>query len=306
MNRNQEIALCFYRNGQDDVATGKMLGVTPSTIRRAVRRFKQTDKPQTPAKIFITDIETAQMIVKVWQLRKNDFIQHHRIIKDWFVMMWTGKWLLSNEVLGDCVTPAESIARDDSRILESIWKLLNSADIIVGHNVKNFDLKKLNARFLKYRQLPPSPYNVVDTLHQSRQNFGFSSHKLDFITGYLELPQKLETNIDLWDKCEEGDIKALNEMFEYCKNDVVINEEVYIELLPYMKSHPNVRLFSDMGVEGCPNCGSTDIEKLETFYVTPANKYPSFRCNACGKPSHSRTSIVSTEQRKNLLSSDAK
>ena len=78
-DRTQEIALCYYRNGQNDIFTAKMLGVSPATVRRQVRRFKQADKPQTPAKILITDIGTAQMIVKVWQLRKNDFIQHHRI-----------------------------------------------------------------------------------------------------------------------------------------------------------------------------------------------------------------------------------
>ena len=186
--RIEEIAMCYYRNQEDDVAVGKIMAMKPASVRRALRYFKEFSKPTTPAKIFITDIETAQMVVKVWQLRKNDFIQHHRIVKDWFVMMWAGKWYRSNEVLSACVTPKEAKKRDDSRILEEIWELLDKADIIIGHNIRNFDLKKLNARFLKHRQLPPSSYQIVDTLSHSRQNFGLSSHKLDHITEYLELP----------------------------------------------------------------------------------------------------------------------
>ena len=41
------------------------------------------------AKILIFDIETAQMEVKVWQLKQHGFIQPTRIVKDWFVLIFS-------------------------------------------------------------------------------------------------------------------------------------------------------------------------------------------------------------------------
>lgn len=307
MNRTTEIALCYYRNNQDDSITAKIMDIEPSSVRRNVRRFKQKGNKGTPAKIWICDIETAQMIVKVWSLRQyGKYIDYRRIVKDWFIMMWAGKWGLSNEVLGECVTPEEAIARDDRRILEPLWDIIDTADILIGHNYKSFDDRKIKARFLKHGKLPPSPYQIVDTLKHSQKEFATSSHKLDYLTGYLELPQKFETDIDLWDRCEEGNQEALNEMFEYCKNDVVINEQVYWEILPWMKSHPNIGLYGDMKEETCPNCGGTNLEETDKFYITPVNKFPVVRCLGCGKPSHSRKTVVNQERRSHLLRSSAK
>ena len=36
--------------------------------------------------------------------------------------------------LNDCLTPKESLKRDDKRILRSVWKLMEKADVIIGHN----------------------------------------------------------------------------------------------------------------------------------------------------------------------------
>ena len=305
--RLKEVALVYFRNNQDDIKTAQILNLKPSAVRRYIRKFRENPSDTTPSKIFIADIETAQMIVKVWSLRQyGKYIDYRRIVKDWFILMWSGKWALSNEVLGECVTPKEALDRDDSRILEPLWDILDNAQIVIGHNYRSFDDRKIKARLFKHKQLPPSSYQIIDTLKHSQKEFALSSHKLDYITGYLELPQKLETNIGLWDNCEDGSQDALDEMFEYCKNDIVINEQLYFELLPWMKSHPNVGLFTDMTEECCPNCGSTNLEHLDKFYITPVNKFPVVRCLDCGKPSHSRTSTVSPKQRKNLLRSSAK
>ena len=199
IKRAEEIALCYLRNNNDKYATSIELGIKESTITREVNRYKAYHKIITPPKILITDIETAQMLVKVWGLYKQR-IDPRRIVKDWFILMWAAKWLRSNEILGDCVSPKEAKARNDKRILESIWKYLNEADIIVGHNINRFDIRKINARFFYHKILPPSQYQTVDTLKHSQKNFAFSSHKLDYITKYRKMPSKLETGIELWDK----------------------------------------------------------------------------------------------------------
>lgn len=86
------------------------------------------------------------------------------MIDDWFVLCWSAKWLYSNEVLGDCITSEEVLQENDERIVKSLWNLFNECDILIAHNALNFDVPKMNARFVKYGLNPPSPYKIIDTL----------------------------------------------------------------------------------------------------------------------------------------------
>lgn len=288
------------------------------TIKRGTRNDKQRLKcldcgkwfsigsqRSSKAKILIFDIETAQMQFKGWQLKQNGYIPHHRIVKDWFIICWCAKWLYDSEIIGECITPKEAKKRNDKRIVSPIWNLLNQADIIIGHNVKNFDLKKLNARFLDHGfTSPPLPYIVLDTLLQSRNVFDYSSHKLDYITKFLKLPNKLNTEIGLWDRCEDGEQESLDRMFKYCGNDVMINEEVYLLERAWMKNHPNIALYGDMEEKRCPYCTSTNLTK-QGRYVTPMNVYDSYRCE-CGGISRAKNNRLTIDQRNNLIRSVAK
>ena len=239
-------------------------------------------------KILLFDIETALMEVYVWGLYKQ-FISHNNIIKDkdgeeksWFVLSWAAKWLYDENVQSDIVTPKEARKRKDKRILESIWKLLDEAEIVIGHNLDRFDIRKLNARFIDNDLDPPSPYKTIDTLKIARREFAFVSYKQDYLTKHFKLEQKLETSFDLWVKCMQGDQEALKTMEEYNCHDVMGLEEVYLKLRPYIKNHPNLGVLMDANV--CPNCGCDDLEELDTYYFTTANKFQVYRCIGCKTP----------------------
>jgi len=138
-------------------------------------------------KILLFDIETALMEVYVWGLYKQ-YIPHTNIIKDesgnektWYCLSWAAKWLYDETMLSDIVTPDESIARDDSRILKSIWKLIDEADIVIAQNGDKFDIRKLNARFIVNEIYPPSPFRSVDTLKVARREFQFDSNSQDYL-----------------------------------------------------------------------------------------------------------------------------
>ena len=144
-------------------------------------------------KILLFDIETALMEVYVWGLYKQ-FISHNNIIKDkdgeeksWFVLSWAAKWLYDENVQSDIVTPKEARKRKDKRILKSIWKLLDEAEIVIGHNLDRFDIRKLNARFIDNDLDPPSPYKTIDTLKIARREFAFVSYKQDYLTKHFKL-----------------------------------------------------------------------------------------------------------------------
>jgi len=239
-------------------------------------------------KILLFDIETALMEVYVWGLYKQR-IPHTNIIKDkdgseksWFVLSWAAKWLFDDNVQSDIVTPSESKSRNDKRILKSIWKLLDEAEIVIGHNLDRFDIRKLNARFIDNDINPPSPFRSIDTLKVARKEFAFVSYKQDFLTKHFELENKLKTEFQLWVDCMQGDQARLDEMAKYNRHDVMGLEQVYLKLRPYIKNHPNLGVLVDMDV--CPTCGCEYLDETDSVYFTTANKFPVYRCQGCKTP----------------------
>lgn len=239
------------------------------------------NKPNQFAKILLFDIETSLMKVFVWGLYKQ-FIPHTNIIEDWYVISWAAKWLYDDEIQSDVLTSKEARNRNDSRVLESMWKLLNEADIVIAHNGDRFDLRKLNWRFINNEMDPPTPYRSIDTLKIARKEFAAPSYKLDFLTKNFGLHTKLTTDFQLWVDCMDGDKDRLSEMNTYNEQDVIALEDVYLKIRPYIKNHPNLGVLSDMDV--CTNCGSERMEETDSVYLTSSNKFIVYRCNGCRTP----------------------
>jgi ssDNA-binding Zn-finger/Zn-ribbon topoisomerase 1 len=250
-------------------------------------------------RILVFDIETSPIIAPVWGLFKQN-ISHKHIIKDWFVINWAAKWLFEEEIMTGVLTPKEAKKGDDNRIIKKIWDIFDRADMVIAHNGDRFDIAKLNSRFLKYDFKLPSPYQSIDTLKTARK-FRNTSNKLDYLCGMLDIATKIETGgMTLWLDCIKGDKKALTTMDEYCQNDVLILEQLYIRLRPYMRNHPNLGLYMDSDYELCPNCGS-DMLKWGYLHYTRANIYECARCNDCGSYMRARKSTLPKEKRDLIL-----
>jgi len=249
-------------------------------------------------KILMFDIETTPMPVWVWSFGKQ-YVPHTNILKDndglqrfWYVLSWAAKWLYDDNTISDVLTPEEAVGRDDKRIMESIWKLLDEADIVVAHNGDRFDIRKLNARFILNGMNPPSPYKSIDTLKIARKEFAFSSNKQDFLTKTFGVSEKLKTEFQLWIDCMDGNKERLAEMLKYNKRDVIGLEQVYLKLRPYIRNHPNLGILMDDNV--CPSCGSKNLKAANATYFTSSNEYPVFRCGGCHSPFiRSKTSLSS-------------
>ena len=211
-------------------------------------------------KILLFDVETLPMEVAVWGLYEQR-ISPDSVLKEWSLACWAAKWLCTDEIFGKHVAKKEAVARLDNSIITDIWKLVDKADIIIAHNAKRFDIRKLNWRFLQNGLKPPSPYWVVDTLTSSRQNFAASSHKLDYLNKQCGLTRKLETRYKLWLDCinPETSGQSLKDMFTYCKGDIQALEDWYLKIRPWIKSHPPCGAFIETMSEVCPNCASTDL-----------------------------------------------
>lgn len=276
--RIKEILLYESINGIEK--TKLKYGLKEETISRYKRFYRKAENPSGRPKVLLFDIETSPMVTYTWKLGKV-YLSPDKVITDWYVICWSAKWLNEPDMFGDVLTDEEALLGDDSRIMKSIWEKIDEADIVIAHNGNNFDLPMLNTRWLLQGMNPPSPYQSIDTLKAIWKKFKFSSSKLDYVAQLTCNKQKLKTDFDLWKRCFNGNMEALEYMFEYNKKDVLLLEEVYMQIRPWIPAHPNMSLFVDTDKPVCTHCGSENIEFIDGYYATAAGLYRTFRCE-CG------------------------
>lgn len=214
-------------------------------------------------KILFFDIESSLMLVKVFGLRGNDYIDPNSIEQDWNVICAAWKWLGQKKVYATSVleNPKTKEITWDKNVVAKLCKAIEEADIIVAHNGDKFDIKKINTRRIKHKMGQMDIPVSVDTLKVAKKHFSFTSNKLDYLAKFLGVGEKLDTSKHLWEKALRGERKAIREMVKYNKVDVIVLERVYLELLPYITKHPKVNKILNIEETACENCGSTDLIK---------------------------------------------
>jgi len=291
-----------YLNDNGETETLKHYQIKPETLERYKRRknFYETKQP----KVLLLDIETSRIIFGGWSTGKQ-YVNHEQIIKDWFIFGWACKWLFESKTESEFVISEEALKRDDSRICKKLWAFIERADIIITHNGDHFDTPKINWRFLINKITPPSPFQSIDTYKVSRKTFGPSSHALTFLGKMLLRKEKIRTDYQLWIDCENGNQSKIDFMKEYCKGDVGLLEDVYLELRPWIKSHPNMAIYQESIEPSCPNCGSANIDECG-HYATIVNRYIAFRCRDCGAICRSRKTDIPLKCKAGILSPTAR
>lgn len=253
-------------------------------------------------KVGVMDVETLPAKGYFWSLW-DQTISLSQLIDDGCLLSWAGKYLNDDKVIGEILTPKEAVGRDPRRITESAWEFLNSCDIVIGHNFKNFDGKVLNTHFLLYAK--PVKVTTIDTLEIAKKNMQFLSNKMAFINAKLGIRQKIDNDgFSLWARCAEGDPEALATMMAYNKGDILSTEDLYFKLRPFAPNHPNLALYNEIETEQCPVCLGTDL-KVEGEYATPAALYEKVRCQSCGSINRRKENLLSKTKRKKLLASAA-
>lgn len=250
-------------------------------------------KKQNP-KILLLDIETAPLLAYVWRLWAIDSIGANQIKSDWYILSWSAKWLGKDKVFYADQRNAKDI-ENDAPILEKLWTLMDEADIIVGHNLDKFDIKKLNTRFLMGGLQPPSGYLTHDTLKMAKKKFAFTSNRLSYLTDKLCKTFKKDSHakysgFELWSECIKGNKSAWKEMEKYNKMDVLSLEELYHILLPW-DSTINFTVFN-----GECSCGSTEFVSNGLKYKK-AGVYRRLRCKHCGKEYHEKQNLMDKDQK---------
>ena len=212
-----------------------------------------------------------------WETNLIEIIEQSKILS--YSAKWLGKKQHTTKGWLDYKGYRPGIL-NDKNIVKDIWNLLNEADIVVAQNGKSFDIRVMNTRFLWHGLGPTSPYRVVDPKVEAKRYLRLPSNSLDDICDYFGIGRKMEhEGFGLWLKCIEGDVNAWKRMKEYNKDEVVLMEQVYKLLLPFMKTHPNMGMFSAKTV--CPKCGSNRGFKRGGFYSNNTTKYQVWKCLNC-------------------------
>ena len=235
-------------------------------------------------KILIFDIENSPNLSYVWGRYEQNVIADER---EWNMLSFAYRWLGDRKVKAFSLPDFPGYKKDrnnDTALIMELWNLLDEADIVIGHNVDRFDVRKTNARFLSAGLTPPSPYKTVDTYKLAKKYFFLNSNKLTDLATYLGVGKKVETGgFDLWLGCMSGDKKSWKKMVEYNKHDVELTEKVYLKLRPWMNTSPNQNLYQGT-THSCPICGQDSLQKRGWAY-TRVNKYQRYQCvgdKGCG------------------------
>lgn len=256
-----------------------------------LEKLAEKQKDGRMKKVLLFDIETAPIKAYVWRIWKEN-VAPCQIIEDWSVLSWAAKWLGEPDVMTDATWFHSPHPRDDKEICRSLHALMDEADVLVAHNGKKFDVKKINTRFAIHKFGPPKPYKIVDTLLIARGNFAFTSNRLDELGKVLGIGRKVEhEGFELWAKVLDKDAEAQDLMVEYNVGDVVLLEQVYAALRPWDKRHPNVNLEFD--ALRCSVCSCENLRQRGEVF-TPVNAYGSYQCVKCG---HWMRGTVSTRDK---------
>ena len=147
--------------------------------------FKERLKEHN-VKIAVLDIETRPAQAYVWGgFKQNVYLD--QIIEPPRMLCFAVRWVGTNEV--EFYSEWEHGQQD---MLAAVLGVLDEADIVVGYNSDNFDIKHINAQLAISGFPPPRPYKSIDLMKESRANFRLFSGKLDFLAQNLVGSRKTE------------------------------------------------------------------------------------------------------------------
>lgn len=218
-------------------------------------------------KVLIYDIETTPLKAWIWRCGDNT-IRHAQLdpaFNEYRINTIAYKWLGDDKEY--CLDRADKIEQFDA--------LVKQADIVIGKNSDNFDVKHINSQRLM-QGLDPMPQwlDISDDLEkQMRRYFIFPSMSLDYISGIFGLGGKVKmefsdwTDIENWKQLEAiesvgvvaGKLQGISillfkqsaktikrlgkiawkKMIHYNKKDVKDTEAILIRVAPHVKLRHN-------------------------------------------------------------------
>ena len=233
----------------------------------------------TPKRLFF-DIETSPNIGMFWEAGYKKNISHDNIIKERAIICICYKWQDKKEVY----SLHWDATQCDKTMLQKFIQVANECDELVGHNGDKFDLAWIRTRCLFHGVDMFPTYATIDTLKQARSKFKFNSNKLDYIAKYLGFDGKIKTTFSLWrDILLHKDKQAMKDMIEYCSEDVVILEKVFLKMAGHIPNKLHHGIMQGGKKLGCRECGSTNLTVVKHRVTSYGTQKSQAQCQECGK-----------------------
>ena len=259
-------------------------------------------------RVLTLDIENLPLEVWNWSLFQ-DSTSVDMVKTDCTILSVAWQWGLHSKQGPEYIEVPHSDIRNDYAILVKLRDLLDQADIVIGHNVRRFDIRKLRARKVQVGLPPFREPQVADTLEMAKAVGMFTSNKLEYLSAKLtsvpKYTQRKYSGFLLWRAVLEGDPGVWPDLKKYNKIDVRATVEVFKALRPWAPRMPNFGLFykDDEPIRRCPRCGSPNLKATgQTAGQSRIGEYTQYKCGNCEGFSRTRTTENSTKQRKMLLS----
>lgn len=238
----------------------------------------------TKPKLLFFDIETTPIVSLTWGMFKTNVLH---VVEPSHMLCYSYQWGLDGEPVVVSQRDFPRFRRDrksDKDLVNTLADLIDEADVVIAHNGKNFDIKKLQARMFKHGRAKTSHFQWVDTLSIARRHFMHEGNKLDTLAQISGVGKKLpHTGMAMWIGCMENDPDSWDLMEKYNGVDVEILVDVYKKLLEggWISDHPNMSVISG-AMRGCPKCGDTEARmypKKYRYYATRA--VVQSQCGSC-------------------------
>ena len=235
-------------------------------------------------RLLILDVERLDGITQQhWWDRgdlKQRYIHYETVIRQPRTTIACAKWYDEPDV----IRLAEWDRGGRKRFLRNVYRLLERADIIVGHNIDNADIPWLKADLHVEACFPPlPPFKTVDTLKVLRKEFksGAPFKSLDAFCQIVGIPGKSDHYDRLaMERAIDGSVEDRERLTDYCAGDVIATQGLYDWERPYIKNHPILFVDGKDKMMICNRCGR-DTELTVRRYIANIMTYTMRRCEAC-------------------------
>lgn len=170
---------------------------------------------------------------------------------------------------------------NDKHLVEEFVKVYEQADYHISWYGDRFDVPMLKSRMIKHGLPPLAPIYSLDLWKQVRYTFKLHSNRLVTWQQFLQVEdEKSQIDFDAWLRAAQGDKDSLAEVVDHCRRDVLVLEEVFTKLRPWLDKEPSVNLFGGLGM--CPSCDGSNVQR-RGYKVATTRTYQQYRCMDCGR-----------------------
>jgi DNA polymerase III epsilon subunit-like protein len=142
---------------------------------------------------------------------------------------------------GEITTIKKTRGANDRKTCLMLRDRIEQADILVGFNVVDYDMKFLQSRLMRWKERPLKSMLVIDLLKVARKIMpwteGGPNRSLANVCEFLEIEGKTKISWTSWLQATLGrDKESLSEIEIHCINDVKITAQLLDRLKPHIKT----------------------------------------------------------------------